>query len=111
MKVGEEYQELVRLRRLRREKMKEEGQARHIGFKVNSEPLLGKTFIILQTPLMYIIILAHKSPPRKGSAETDTGTFHLTKNCACSREIYIICGKGPRCIVYMCFVRNLQNGL
>ena len=40
LKVGEEYQELVRLRRLRREKMKEEGQARHIGFKVSSELLL-----------------------------------------------------------------------
>lgn len=34
LKVGEEYEELIRLKRLRREKMKEEGQARHIGFKV-----------------------------------------------------------------------------
>ena len=40
LKVGEEYQELVRLRRLRREKMKEEGQARHIGFKVSNTQLL-----------------------------------------------------------------------
>ena len=36
LKAGEEYEELVRLKRLRREKMKEEGQARHIGFKVRN---------------------------------------------------------------------------
>ncbi len=35
VKASPEYQELIKLKRLRRERMKEDGQARHIGFKVH----------------------------------------------------------------------------